>query len=362
MPFPQAGAGFGALVQLHQDNVLKIVSVFLHGAVLLIFLCTQGLFTRRQLALVIKTTIVVAVLVGFWETAAKNGLSPIPFPAGFFYSNAGYTMAGLAGHRTNFTFTEPSYAGGFFAAMLVAYWGAGRKCDYGTILLLIAAFILSLAGTSFVTLVGGLGLLFLLAANLKNGTKIAVFLMFLALILLATGYFELYFSLVAGKLQSFSGRERMAGNLYGLRVFTASRGLGVGMGTVRTFSLLTELLSSLGVPGFVLYFGMQGRLLAPLLRRRRQSTLCRFALLYVLAHLVAQCAALPDLTTPTLWLGLFLAACADNAVGDAAVPAGAPAPREWAHQPEGPATPQSPRNAKASGSAAACPAKGRLPV
>ena len=156
--------------------------------------------------------------------------------------------------------------------------------------------------------------------------------------------------MVAGKLQSFSGQERMAGNLYGLRVFAASRGLGVGMGTVRTFSLLTELLSSLGVPGFVLYFGMQGRLLVPLLRRRRQSSLCRFALLYVLAHLVAQCAALPDLTTPTLWLGLFLAACADNATEEGMVPAGVLAP----HQSSG--------NTKVPVPAAACPAEGRPPV
>ena len=324
-------------VALGGDHALTIFSLFLHGTVLLIFTCTRGIFTARQLMLCVKITVWATVCVGLWETAAKAGL-PLPFPEGFFYNNAGYTLKGLSGLRTNFTFAEPSYAGGFYAALLVAFLAAGIPRCGGTLALLLAAFVLSLAGTSAVTLAAGLVILAFLPGARRGWLRVLLVLAVLMLVLLGSGYLQLYYQLVAGKLASFSGRERLAGLIFGWRVFARSGGLGVGMGTARTFSFASELLSSLGVLGAVLYTGLLGGLLRPLYRRCRRDGVARFALVFALAHLAAQCAALPDITTPTLWMSLFVAACADNLRQQAPAPAPAPLPFWRAPQGKG-ATP-----------------------
>ena len=311
LPYPPSSGGLGELVWLDSRNALKVFSVFLHGTVLLIFSSTRGIFTPEQLMVWVKLTAVVSIVIGLWETAFKKGWSPLAFPAAFFYNNSGYTMKGLAGHRTNFTFAEPSYAGGFYASLLPAYLAMGGRRNIGTLLLLLAAFALSMAGTSAVTLAAGILLLLALPSRKRDRARAAGVLVLLAGLLLASGYGALYYDLVTGKLGSFSGRERLAGILYGWQVFTRSFGLGVGMGTVRTFSFITELLASLGIVGLLLYFGLFLQLLRPLYHRRKQPV-SRFIVAYALCHFVAQCVALPDITTPTLWLGLFMAACGGN--------------------------------------------------
>ncbi len=64
---------------------------------------------------------------------------------------------------------------------------------------------------------------------------------------------ELYERLFGAKLQSDSGVERALWNIQGLRNFIDTNGLGVGLGSARTSSLATVLLSNVGALGALLY-------------------------------------------------------------------------------------------------------------
>jgi len=64
---------------------------------------------------------------------------------------------------------------------------------------------------------------------------------------------ELYERLFGAKLQSESGLERASWNIQGLRNFMDTNGLGVGLGSARTSSLATVLLSNVGALGALLY-------------------------------------------------------------------------------------------------------------
>lgn len=66
---------------------------------------------------------------------------------------------------------------------------------------------------------------------------------------------QLYLRLFGTKLQSASGIERSAWNMQGLRNLVESGGLGVGLGSARASSLVTVLLSNVGIFGALLYAG-----------------------------------------------------------------------------------------------------------
>ena len=65
----------------------------------------------------------------------------------------------------------------------------------------------------------------------------------------------LFERLFGAKLQSASGVERMAWNMQGLQNFIDTNGFGVGLGSARTSSLATVLLSNTGFIGAILFVG-----------------------------------------------------------------------------------------------------------
>jgi hypothetical protein len=66
---------------------------------------------------------------------------------------------------------------------------------------------------------------------------------------------QLYLRLFGAKLQSASGIERGLWNMQGIQNLIESGGLGVGLGSARTSSLITVLLSNVGIFGALLYAG-----------------------------------------------------------------------------------------------------------
>ncbi|MFZ5618057.1 MAG: hypothetical protein ACOZAA_12145 [Pseudomonadota bacterium] len=71
--------------------------------------------------------------------------------------------------------------------------------------------------------------------------------------------YELVEILFGRKLQSASGIERSAWNMQALSNFVETFGLGVGLGSARTSSLATALLSNVGAVGALLYLGFLGQ-------------------------------------------------------------------------------------------------------
>lgn len=70
-------------------------------------------------------------------------------------------------------------------------------------------------------------------------------------------------SMTVGKLDTASGRERMAWATQGLEAFAATKGVGIGIGSFRSSSLLTAVIGSTGVIGVVTLAAYIIQVLAP---------------------------------------------------------------------------------------------------
>lgn len=74
---------------------------------------------------------------------------------------------------------------------------------------------------------------------------------------------DLVESLTAGKFNTASGRERLMWAKQGLEAFTATWGLGIGIGSFRSSSMITAVIGSVGVIGILTLGGYLVALLAP---------------------------------------------------------------------------------------------------
>ncbi|MEM9015187.1 MAG: hypothetical protein AAGB02_08785 [Pseudomonadota bacterium] len=89
-----------------------------------------------------------------------------------------------------------------------------------------------------------------LLVNAALAVGLFVFLLYQPAQIFATELFERLFG---AKLQSHSGVERTTWNLQGIQNFLDTNGFGVGLGSARTSSLATVLLSNVGFVGAILY-------------------------------------------------------------------------------------------------------------
>jgi hypothetical protein len=121
--------------------------------------------------------------------------------------------------------------------------------------------------------------------------------------------------LVVSKSGSSSGLERASWNAFAMRNFWDSRGLGVGLGTVRTSSFPVALLSNVGVPGVVLYWLFIG---SALWRRRGAAPsfpadVALAARNACLSLIIADCFAAPSVEQGLLFYTLAALACVEPA-------------------------------------------------
>lgn len=255
------------------------------------------------------------------------------------------TMPGLPyqnGTRAAGTFYEPSVLGmyltaaaGYFGAQLLARQptrpGRARATAAGGLSLVAAEFIANGSGTALVglALVTALGAAVLFVRALRRRRPQARPLLVagtLALVGAAItqvpAALDFAIDMVETKKESFSFVARGASNDRSIEIVLDTLGLGVGLGGNRPSSLPLFVVSCLGIPGTVLLAVV---LVIAILRasRSRQPT----SVWALLGGLTAGAVAVPDLSTPLIWVAL--AACivparAPEGPPDAVSPAPAP--------------------------------------
>lgn len=234
--------------------------------------------------------------------------------------------------RLSGTFYEPSVLGlyltaaaGYFGARLVWCRGAERLAALVALALVAVDFVRNGSGTALLglaillALAGVVGLVRMVRAR-RVGVRpfgvvggiivIAVVLTQLPTIL------QLTVESAADKADSGSFVARTASNVRAWQIFLESTGLGIGLGGNRPSSLLLLALSCLGVIGT----GLLVALLVLALRRALRHRAIEPAGWALAGVVTAAVVAVPDLSTPALWIGL--AACLFTVVR----PSGSPAP------------------------------------
>jgi hypothetical protein len=260
------------------------------------------------------------ILVAVVAAESVCQLINVPFPHSVFLNNPGYSLWGregeVSGMRNPGTFSEPSLAGGFLGMYVLGFLAKYLAGKGGKIKVIV-----SMAASGLVTSGGSLFTISLLTpflllkympfrwpwfVNISKAKRLAwVLLVFSippALLLVApSGYTETLTTNTVSKGESSSFINRTASDLYALQLVAKTDGLGVGMGSNRASSLITTVLSNVGVAGFLVFGVYLFRLFGKL---PQEYAWLKWA---AAALLINMCINIPDFTAPMLWLPVFLA-------------------------------------------------------
>lgn len=221
--------------------------------------------------------------------------------------------------RLSGTFYEPSVLGlyltaaaGYFGARLLWSGAAGRIAAVVALALIAVDFVRNGSGTALL----GLAILLALAGvvalvrQLRSGRfGVRPVAIIAAVVVVGAGLSQipviLQFTVgsAASKADSDSFVARTASNVRSWNIFLESVGLGIGLGGNRPSSLALLVLSCLGVIGAALF----GALILIALRRALRHRAIEPGGWALAGVLIAAVVAVPDLSTPAIWIGL--AAC-----------------------------------------------------
>ena len=229
-----------------------------------------------------------------------NTLTIYYFPDSFFYSNEGYAQYWLQGLRLNATFAEPSYAGAFLASSSWAliYYGKLKKLLFFVLL----ALVLNMSGTAIMAFMITGVFCVLFSSKMRIPCLLGCFLLYLLAYLMS--YDTLIGEMVLSKSDSISGLARMGAVTYTIGMITDTYFIGVGLGSHRCFSFLTNLMSAVGFIGFFLFFYFIWALVKPILDK--DSKKYASIVIFGLVLFVAQCVAIPDFSFPIMWMWIYL--------------------------------------------------------
>lgn len=281
-----------------------------------------GLFAIKFAPEKVRKAYIYAFYFVVFIVAAQSvcQLTGIPFPYSLFLNNPGYFLWepdwSTGGTRNPGTFSEPSFAGLFllmYYASFLSEYLEGRAGLKNLLIALIASALVTSGGSLFalclVTLV--LSIRYfpfrfpwyinvsrtkrLLSLALLTGTPLVL------AIIGFSSYRESLMTNTVSKGESGSFLNRIAADLHAVQVVIQTHGIGVGLGSNRASSLLLSLLSNVGILGVLVFAGFVVKLVAGL---PREYAWLGWALFAVVLNM---CIAVPDVTTPTLWISLMLA-------------------------------------------------------
>jgi hypothetical protein len=275
---------------------------------------------------------IVAVLI--WATVLLAGARLVAGPA--WPLDLVQTMPGLPyqnGSRAAGTFYEPSVLGmyltaaaGYFGSqLLMRRTGPSVRPRAAAVVglgLVAVLFVANGSGTALVglALVAGLGAAVLLVRIARARRLEARPLLYAGgLAVAAVGITQVpvvldyAIGMVVTKQDSFSFVARGASNQRSLELVMETLGLGVGLGGNRPSSLPLFVVSCLGIPGTALLIAIVVIAIVRATRGRQFTSVWA-----LLGGLTAGTVAVPDLSTPLIWVAL--AACIVPAAMPAEVP------------------------------------------
>lgn len=222
--------------------------------------------------------------------------------------------------RVNATFTEPSYAGAFLACAasgLLATYLRGERGLHRLFLIgcVVIVLILTTSTTGYIAFAATALLLFLFFNPFRAGTPsarpwVALVMMSVvcaAILLIDPELSEAAMSTILNKVDELSFVHRVASDAHALGLVATTYGIGTGLGSNRPSSLLTALLSTVGVPGTVL-FGVVLYHCRKAFAGVVAGNSFQLAFWSLCGLLVAQILAVPDITFSVLWALLLVVA------------------------------------------------------
>lgn len=317
---PKIGIDAGFLIRpplhLGLNNFVQASFLTVHVAVAFSLLALK--FSPEKTRRAFLTAFYIEITFIFAEALCQ--IVGIAFPLTLVLNNPGYavwtnSMEGY-GTRNPGTFSEPSFAGAFLVLYCIAFMAeyfAGRQGIFRTILGMLSSALV--ASTSSIVVLGVAPIALMIRyspfrfpwyVNLRRTKKIVwisclILGPLIAVLFLSAGYREMLSAATVSKGDTGSFINRTTSDLYGLHLAIATHGLGVGLGSSRSSSMISTVLSNIGVAGTLSFGIFYFRLFKNV--AKSQSWLRWGAL----AYLANVCIGLPDITMPVFWIPIFLA-------------------------------------------------------
>jgi hypothetical protein len=273
------------------------------------------------------------LLVLFIGAQTISRVAGIHFPDEVIRNNPGYSLGDLADEQTSTripgTFAEPSFGGAFLVLYCVGFtvqYLSGRGSKWLVIISLVASGLIASSGSLVVLALFILLLLvlhqpfrfpwFINVDKAKRLAGIAVWLGLPSVLAIAgsASYRQTLLTLTVSKGDSGSFINRTASDLFALQLLSRTYGIGVGLGSNRASSLVTSLLSNVGVLGFALFAMFYFRLLRGLSKEMAWLRWGGFAVL------LNMCVDIPDITFPLVWVIILLAVQMQTAIDSGSTP------------------------------------------
>ena len=283
--------------------------------------------THRQVEQLMKALylgVFIVVAIGFAQFVAAQGGWDFPYET--FNNNPGYAQGfdqdvGLV-RRINSTFTEPSYAGSYLAAItcgLLASFLRGRR-SIGWFLALLGVTVtlfFTTSTTGFAALAIGVSVLLVYfnpfrehehgrkSSFLGWGVILGVFGVVGSVLLFTPDLLDAVLTTTVEKGESYSFWLRLANEIHSIELLPETYGLGVGLGSNRSSGLIPTILSSVGIIGAALFAALLYKIGKSFPGISARSSL-QMGFWALLAMIISEVVAVPDLNRPSLWALLVL--------------------------------------------------------
>jgi hypothetical protein len=317
---PKIGIDDGFFIRpplaLNLNNVVQAGYLAWHIGTAFSLLAIRFSFAKTRRAYLIAFYIEVSFL--FAESFCQ--LAGISFPLSLVLNNPGYALwensLEAYGTRNPGTFTEPSLAGAFLVLYCVGFMAqylAGKSGSLRVIVSLFASGVVASTTSLFTLCLFPFALLFRYSPfrfpwyiNLTQAKRIVwisvvVVAPLVLALLFSSGYREVLTAVTVSKGESGSFINRTAADLYSLQLLLRTYGLGVGLGSNRSSSLLTTLISNVGVAGILAFLVFYFKLFANLPEEYTWFKWAGFALL------LNMCLGVADITMPLMWCPILIA-------------------------------------------------------
>jgi hypothetical protein len=298
------------------NNVAQAVFVAWHiaTAYAILFIRFSARTTRRMYIFAFYLALLFIYAQSFCS------LTGLPYPDSALRNNPGYGIVGIDmvyhGVRCPGTFTEPSIAGAFIAMYCIGFiaeYLTGKGGNFRVVLSLLAIGLITSSGGLLSLAICLLALALYYSPfrfpwyiKIRQAKRVAwISFLLVAPVVLAlavsSGYRETLIGFTVSKGETGSFANRTASDLYGLQLFVQTHGLGLGLGSNRSSSLVSTLLSCVGLLGTLAFAMFWFRLFANLPEKYAWLKWAAFALL------LNMCLDISDVTFPILWLPILLA-------------------------------------------------------
>lgn len=254
--------------------------------------------------------IYLVLTVGFFQVLCKMGVLPISTILQHLFYNDISNSNAIFNYKSTWafysTFMEPSYCGAFLvgAFSCVVSRKQQTKRNVRIAFLLVVAILFTKSSTAY----GGLAIVLAILCMARTSNlymKIIFPIVGIGGLLFFVFGFDIVNEIIFQKSSTVSYRVRNRLNRSAIEVFINNIWLGIGYKNIRASSLVLSLLAEVGLIGFCSYSICILSYLRPLFRRENINNLKGHSMM-ILAIMVCQTIACPDLNFCVLWMSLSL--------------------------------------------------------